>query len=51
MVTCDRGYLDYAWFKRLTGKGIFFVTRSKKDAVYRVVERHRVDKKVGVTSD
>jgi putative transposase len=51
MVTCDRGYLDYAWFKTLTGKGIYFVTRPKKDAVYRVIERHRVDKKAGVTSD
>ena len=51
MVTCDRGYLDYAWFKTLTGKGIFFVTRPRKDALYKVVERHRVDKKAGVTSD
>jgi len=51
LVTCDRGYLDYAWFKTLTGKGIFFVTRPKKDAIYRVIERHRVDKKTGVTSD
>lgn len=51
MVTCDRGYLDYAWFKTLTGMGIFFVTRPRKDALYKVVERHRVDKKAGVTSD
>jgi len=51
IVTCDRGYLDYAWFKTLTGKGIFFVTRPKKDAIYRVVERHRVNKNTGVTSD
>ena len=51
IVTCDRGYLDYTWFKTLTGKGIFFVTRPKKDAIYRVVERHSVNKKTGVTSD
>lgn len=51
IVTCDRGYLDYAWFKTLTGKSIFFVTRPKKDAIYRVIERHRVNKKTGVTSD
>lgn len=51
IVTCDRGYLDYAWFKTLTGKGIFFVTRPKKDALYRVIERHSVNKNTGVTSD
>jgi putative transposase len=51
MVTCDRGYLDYAWFKALTGKGIFFVTRPKKEAIYRVIARHRVNKKTGVRSD
>jgi putative transposase len=51
IITCDRGYLDYAWFKTLTGKGIFFVTRPKKDAIYRVVERQSVNKKTGVTSD
>lgn len=51
IVTCDRGYLDYAWFKTLTGKAIHFVTRPKKDAIYRVIERHSIDKKTGVTSD
>lgn len=51
IVTCDRGYLDYEWFKTLTGKCIFFVTRPKKDAVYRVIERHHVNKNTGVTSD
>lgn len=51
LVTCDRGYLDYAWFKTLTGKGIFIVTRPKKDAIYRVIERHNVNKEAGVTSD
>jgi putative transposase len=51
IVTCDRGYLDYAWFKTLTDKGIYFVTRPKKDAIYRVVERHKIDKKTGITSD
>ncbi len=51
IVTYDRGYLDYAWFKALTGKAIFFVTRPKKDGVYRVVARHAVNKRTGVTSD
>jgi len=51
IVTCDRGYLDYAWFKALTEKGIFFVTRPKKDGVYRVTERRAVNKNAGLTSD
>ena len=37
----DRGYVDYAWFARLTRQGVFFVTRLKDNAVYRVVERRR----------
>jgi hypothetical protein len=51
IVVCDRGYLDYAWFKSLTNKGVFIVTRPKKDAVYRIKQRHAVDRKYGITSD
>ena len=51
IVTCDRGYLDYAWFKSLTEKGVYLVTRPKKDAVYRVMARRAVNKRQGITSD
>lgn len=51
IVVCDRGYLDYAWFKSLTDKGVFIVTRPKKDAVYQVKQRHSVNRKQGITSD
>jgi len=51
IVTCDRGYLDYAWFKSLTEKGVYLVTRPKKDAVYRVMARRVVNKNQGITSD
>jgi hypothetical protein len=27
VVVVDKGYTDYAWYKQLTEKGIFFVTR------------------------
>ncbi len=27
IVAVDRGYNDYGWYKQLTDKGIFFVTR------------------------
>lgn len=35
----DRAYLDFAWYKSLDDKGVFFVTRTKRNAQYRVVER------------
>ncbi len=38
----DRGYVDYAWFERLTRQGVFFVTRLRYDAHYRVRERRAV---------
>ncbi len=47
----DRGYNDYHWFHQLHLQGAHFVTRLKKDASYRVVQRRPVDKKTGLTSD
>ena len=51
IVVIDRGYVDHLWYKRLTQNDIFFVTRLKVNAKYKVTERHDVDKKSGVTSD
>ncbi len=51
IVVMDRGYNDHLWYKRLTQKGIFFVTRLKRPEKYRVVKRHDVDKSTGLTSD
>jgi len=34
----DRGYVDYAWFERLTRQGVYFVTRLRYDARYQVRE-------------
>ncbi len=51
MIAMDRGYNDYGWYKSLTDKGIFFVTRLKKNANYRVVERRKANKKQGITCD
>jgi putative transposase len=51
IVVMDRGYNDHLWYKRLTQKGIFFVTRLKRPEKYRVMERHDVDKSTGLTSD
>jgi len=38
----DRGYVDYQWYQRLTAEGVFFVTRLRHDAHYRVLERRPV---------
>ena len=51
IVAIDRGYTDYGWYKELNDKGIFFVTRLKSNAKYRVVERRGVDTGKGLTSD
>jgi putative transposase len=42
IVAMDRGYNDYTWYNQLTEKGIFFVTRLKSNAKYRVAERRAV---------
>ena len=51
MVAFDKGYVDYQWFKSLTDKGIFFVTRLRPKAVYKILERKSVNKALGVKSD
>ena len=51
IVAEDRAYTDYKWFAQLQEKGVFFVTRQKSNAVYRVAERRAVNKKQGLCSD
>jgi len=51
MVAIDCGYDDYGWFNQLTKKGIFFVTRLKSNAEYRVIERREVNTRQGLSSD
>ena len=51
IVAFDKGYVDYHWFKLLTDKGVFFVTRLRAKAVYRVEERRYADSSKGVLSD
>ena len=47
----DKGYSDYGWHNSLTDKGIFWVTRIRGNAKYRVLERRKVNKAAGITSD
>lgn len=51
IVAVDKGYNDYSWYNQLTVKGIFFVTRIKRNAKYRVVTRRAVLSNKGLTSD
>ena len=51
IVAFDRGYVDYFWFRLLNEKGVFFVTRLKQNAAYKLIKRCPVDRKTGVTSD
>ena len=51
IVVVDKGYNDYAWYKQLIDNNIFFVTRLKSNAKYRVIERLDVVKSKGITSD
>jgi putative transposase len=51
IVVFDRGYVDYGWYNSLNSRGISFVTRQKRNAGYRVIERRCVAAATGVTSD
>jgi len=47
----DRGYGDYSWHNQLTSKGIYWVTRIRGNAKYKVLERKAVNKDHFITSD
>jgi Transposase DDE domain/Domain of unknown function (DUF4372) len=51
LVVFDRGYTDYAWYNHLNSQGVYFVTRQRGNACYRVLERHLPPAGSSVTSD
>lgn len=51
VVVFDRGYTDFAWYRSLVEKGVFFVTRLKKNANYKVIERRPVRHLKNIYSD
>ena len=51
IVVFDKGFINYSWFRTLGEKGIFFVSRLKQNAVFKLLERRQVNRKTGVTSD
>ena len=42
IVVDDRGYTDYLLFGRWTSNNVYFVTRMKDNAVYKVIKKNRV---------
>jgi len=51
IVAMDRGYLDYALYERWNRAEVYFVTRSRTNMIYKVVERHTVARRGNVTKD
>lgn len=51
IVVFDRGYTDYTWYNHLNSQGVYFVTRQRRNARYRVLERLAVPAGSTVTSD
>lgn len=51
MYVFDRGYLDYKQFDRMTDEGYFFVSRLRKNAVTRTLDRFKLPEGSSVLSD
>ena len=51
IVAMDRAYNDYRLFSRWTEERIYFVTRTKSNAAYRVVETREVPQNRNIISD
>lgn len=51
IVLFDRGYMNFQWYWSLTQAGVFFVTRTRINALYRVVKRQPVPQGRGILRD
>lgn len=51
IVAVDRGYNDYALFARWCDAGVFFVTRLKSNAAFRVIQRRHAPRSAGILCD
>jgi len=51
ILAVDMGYTDYSLFAKWILEGIFFVTRQKGNAAYRVVEEHKVPQNRNILKD
>jgi hypothetical protein len=51
IVVMDRGYNDYGLFGQWTAQGVYFVTRLKSNAQYKVIERRKVPSNRNIGAD
>jgi len=51
VVVFDRGFPDFAWYATLDSKGVYFVTRAKRNIAFRIVERRDVRHLPNILSD
>lgn len=51
ILAIDLGYIDYALYDRWTTDGVYFVTRQKENAAYRVVEERTVPRNRHIRAD
>jgi hypothetical protein len=51
ILAIDRGYVDYEQFARWTEDGIFFVTREKDNAAFKVIEKRAVPDNRNIIKD
>lgn len=51
VVVFDRAYTDYEWFAELGRRGVFFVTRMKRNADYEVLESRPAPARGGILAD
>jgi len=51
IVVDDRGYNDYDLFGKWTSEGVYFVTRMKDNAAYKVVKKNKVNAKRHILKD
>lgn len=47
----DKAYINFTWFQALTTAGVYFVTRLKADADYRIVARRVPPQARGIVAD
>jgi putative transposase len=51
VVVFDRAFTNFSWYAILCDRGIYFVTRLKKNADYRVIERRNTEHLKNISSD
>lgn len=51
ILAIDRGYIDYDWFAKLTQQEVYFVTRMKENAAYRVKAEFEVPQNRNMLKD